>query len=308
MVSERIFNIFIFFESGVAKEYGVYHHSMDGDDITKTSFLSARVSEDQKIARRFLLDRSFTPEEWRAAMRYGDVLGYFEEAFKKFRAPASPIFCITCIEEGIPKIDQQISPGPFRGDMVSEVEGLGAVPDYLVNYTEGNTFLFAELINDDYFKGIRVLFNANLYVSCAKLLMSCIDTLAFVEYGDTPGNFTKWIDTYVDLSPHGITSEELWEFRNSVLHMTNLSSRKVISGKVSPIVPYVGGPDTMPETKPNMPKPFNLYGLIKTIGKGIGEWGEAYNANPDKLIKFIERYDLTISDSRFAMFPYGDKI
>ena len=78
------------------------------------------------------------------------------------------------------------------------------MPDYRVDYTSGNTFRFTDLIHDDYFKAIRTLFNAKLYVSCSKLLMSCVDTLAFVEYGDDPGNFTKWVDIYVDLTPNGI--------------------------------------------------------------------------------------------------------
>ena len=56
------------------------------------------------------------------------------------------------------------------------------MPDYLVHYTTENTFRFTELINDDYFKAIRTLFNAELYVSSAKLLISCVDTLSFVEY------------------------------------------------------------------------------------------------------------------------------
>ena len=62
----------------------------------------------------------------------------------------------------------------------------------------------------------------------------------------------------------------------------------------------------MPQLTPNLPKPFNLYGLIATIGEGIGKWGEAYNADRDKLLKFIERYDTTISDSRMARFAYTD--
>lgn len=129
--------------------------------------------------------------------------------------------------------------------------------------------------------------------------MSCVDTLAFVEYGDVPGNFTRWLDAYVDLRILGISSDELWEFRNSVLHMTNLTSRKVISGKVSPIMPFVGRLNSQP-IQPGLAKPFNLYGLIA----GIGKWGESYNSDREKLLKFIERYDTTISDSRVAEFSY----
>ncbi|RTM13693.1 MAG: hypothetical protein EKK33_10035 [Bradyrhizobiaceae bacterium] len=81
--------------------------------------------------------------------------------------------------------------------------------------------------------------------------------------------------------------------------MTNLSSRKVIAGKVAPIMPCVGDAGFMrPLTGSNAPKPFDLFGLIEAIGHGIGKWGEEYNTDRDKLLKFIERYDTTISDSR----------
>ncbi|QQO35868.1 hypothetical protein JJC00_09985 [Bradyrhizobium diazoefficiens] len=173
------------------------------------------------------------------------------------------------------------------------------MPDYLVEYASENGFRFTELIHDDYFNGIRTPFNAKLYVSCSKLLMSCVDTLAFVEYGDVSGNFGKWVTVYVDLEPLSISADELWEFRNSVLHMTNLSSRKVIAGKVSPIMPCLGEAGFIrPLTGSNAPKPFDLFGLIKAIGHGIGKWGEEYNADRGKLLKFIERYDTTISDRR----------
>lgn len=140
----------------------------------------------------------------------------------------------------------------------------------------------------------------------SQLLMSCVDTLAFVEFGDVTRNFAKWIDAYVDLGPHGISSEELWEFRNSVLHMTNLASRTVVSGKVSPIMPYVGSPLSLPTFRAASPKAFNLYGLITTIGDGVGRWAESYNQDRDKFLTFIERYDLTISDSRMAWFMRGE--
>jgi hypothetical protein len=89
--------------------------------------------------------------------------------------------------------------------------------------------------------------------------------------------------------------------------MTNLASRKVIASKVSSIMPYVGGPDAMSRSAPNLPNPFNLYGLIVTIGAGIAKWGETYNTEHEKLLKFIERYDTTIPDSRIASFPYTSR-
>ena len=302
MLTERIFNVFVYFDRGTATEYGIRHHRVGGSDQEKFAYLLAHVHQDHAVARRFCFPCSFTPEEWRAVLRHGHQLEYFEKAFILLEASAQPALMITPVVDGTPTVDTQIGQGPFRGDAVTAVDGWGAVPDYLVHYTSGNTFHFIELINDDYFKAIRTLFNAELYVSCSKLLMSCVDTLAFVEYGDVSGNFLRWVDAYVDLARHGITAEELWEFRNSILHMTNLASRKVRADKVSPITPYVGGPGSMPPILPNQPKPFNLFELIVTIGNGIEKWGEAYNTDRDKMLKFIERYDTTISDGRMARF------
>jgi hypothetical protein len=50
--------------------------------------------------------------------------------------------------------------------------------DYLVEYTGPEGFDFGRLINDDYFLAIKLLFQNGRYVSAAKLLMSCVDTLA----------------------------------------------------------------------------------------------------------------------------------
>lgn len=309
MSAERVFNIFMYYVKGTATEYGVRYHRLGGSEKEKGDFLLSRVEQDHLIARRFPLSRSFTPDEWLAVCRYGHGLEYFEEALALFRASAAPVYCLTAIVDGAPKIDKLIGAGPYRGDAVTHQDGLGSMPDYLVEYTGENGFRFTDLIHDDYFKGIRTLFNAKLYVSCSKLLMSCVDTLAFVEYGDISGNFSKWVAVYVDLQPLGISADELWEFRNSLLHMTNLSSRKVIAGKVSPIMPCVGNAGYIrPLAGSGAPKPFDLLGLIKAIGQGIGKWGEGYNTDRDKLLKFIERYDTTISDSRMGKLSIADPV
>jgi hypothetical protein len=176
------------------------------------------------------------------------------------------------------------------------------MPDWLIKYTDGNIFRFDHLFNDDYFLAIKLLFNKRYIASAAKLLMSCIDTMAFIEHGDTTDNFKKWLEGFVDLAPLGISVEELWEFRNSIVHMTNLSSRKVIAGKVSPIMPYIGSDELAPHARSSEMKPFNFHGLILAVAIGIGKWGESYNEDRDKFLKFIERYDTLISDSRLAEF------
>lgn len=228
-------------------------------------------------------------------------LELFEEAFGFYRAPKAPLICITAIVDGAPLIDLQADLEPYQGNKVGE-ELPGDMQDWLVKYTEENTFRFDKLINDDYFVAIRTLFNARHIASASKLLMSCIDTLAFVEHGNERGNFALWLDSYVDLAPLGITSAELWEFRNSIVHMTNLSSRAVLAGKVATIMPYIGSDELAKHARSTAMKPFNFYSLIQAIGTGIGKWAETYNADRDKFLSFIERYDTIISDSRLAEF------
>ena len=299
MFEERAFNIFVYFDEGLARQYGVRHHRLAGSDEAKLKHLLANVETDHTKARRFDFRRTFTPDEWLAAQRFSEVTHYFEEAFLHYRASQAVIYCVTPVVDGIPSVDKQISTGPFRGDVMTHIEGRGSVPDYLVIYVREDKFHLTELLNDDYFKAIKLLFNAGHHVSSAKLLMSCVDTLAFVEHGDVPRNFTNWLDTYVDLTPIGISAAEVWEFRNSILHMTNLASRQVLAGKVSSIMPYIGRVASMEQIDPRLPKPFNLYLFMLAVADGAAKWAETY-ADTDKMLKFIERYDTAISDGRVA--------
>ncbi len=301
MTSERIFNIFLYFDGDKATDYGMRYHRADGTDEDKRQVLLSNISDDHLVAQRFRLRRTFTRDEWTAVLRRGHELEYFVEGFNYLRAPAEVVFCITAIVDGRPMVDKMIGASPFRGEDVTHVEGQGKMSDYLEEYTSGNTFNFPKLIHEDYFVAIKTLYNAKLYVSCAKLLLSAIDTMAFVEYGDTQGNFSKWLDRFVVLAPLGITSTELWEFRNSLVHMTNLSSRAVIAGKVSPISIFIGQTDKRPPAMAGQAKPFSLFDFMMAVAAGIGKWAESYNADPDRFLKFIERYDSIISDSRMAV-------
>jgi hypothetical protein len=299
--SERIFNIFIYFEGGIAKSYGIRHHKHDGSDPEKMAFLQTAVETDFPIARRFLLLRSFTRPEWIAQQRLGINIGLFEEGFDHFRASQEPCLCITTIVDGIPRVDIKTDLSPFWGEKVGQ-DLPGSMDDWLKKYTDGDTFQFDRLFNDDYFVAIKLLYNARHIASAAKLLMSCIDTMAFIEHGDTSGNFKKWLENFVDLAPLGINIEELWEFRNSIVHMTNLSSRKVIAGKVLPITPYIGSGELTTHIQSSGMKPFNFYSLVLAVAAGIKKWGESYNNDRDKFMKFVERYDTLISDSRLAEY------
>jgi hypothetical protein len=125
-----------------------------------------------------------------------------------------------------------------------------------------------------------------------------------LEFGDTPKNFTKWLDEYVDLSDVGITTEELFEFRNSLLHMTNLDSRKVIDGRVQRISFYVSKDRVKHLTRNDDLKYFNFIALTKAFQKGVNKWVESFNVNRSKFESFVERYDKIISDTRYPEIKF----
>lgn len=136
--------------------------------------------------------------------------------------------------------------------------------------------------------------------------MSFIDTIAFVDAGDVRDNFTLWLNTFADLAPVGITSKELWEFRNGLLHMTNLRSRAVAAGKTAPLILYVGTPTKPLPPNPSGAKYFNLKTLIDAIAAAVSRWVETYNQSAEKRMTFISRYDLIVSDSRLAYISMSD--
>ena len=172
---------------------------------------------------------------------------------------------------------------------------------YLTKYVNNNEFNVPAMINDDFFEAIKLCFNAKKYISCAKLLVSFIDTIGFIKYGNDNRAFKKWLDDYVDLAKLGITSDELWEHRNSLLHMSTLESKKVLEGKFPILMAYVG---RMPEgvELPDGYKGYNLNELIGEITKGISRFIEDFIAAEPEL--FMSRYDLILSDHRYDEYHY----
>lgn len=130
-----------------------------------------------------------------------------------------------------------------------------------------------------------------------KLLLSCLDSISYIEYGDKGTPFVRWLDDFADLSRLRVTSVELWELRNGLLHMTNLHSRRVRNQSIRRISFRVGG---QPGESDGIFY-FVFSDLIDAYGKAIGRWLESYNADRAKFAKFVERYDQTISDSRLAV-------
>lgn len=172
--------------------------------------------------------------------------------------------------------------------------------DYFGTFFTEKTFDFTGLINADFFQPVRILFQNQHYVSAVKLLVVAIDSIAFVEFGDVPGEnaFLKWLNRYADLSALGITADELWEHRNSLLHMSNLDSRKVLAGKTRRLITYVGEIPPSVELDETRVGYYNLQKLIYAVGQACGKWCETYVKDREKIHSFVERYDLIASDAR----------
>ncbi len=173
--------------------------------------------------------------------------------------------------------------------------------DYLIKYMTSEGLDSARLLNDDFIEAIRVLFQAGLYVSATKLLMSFIDSLGYLEDDSGSGGeaFKGWLDRNVELAVLGISAEELWEHRNSILHMTNLNSRKVSAGKTRRLVAYIGILPPNSPTEDAEAKWFDLSGLIKAVILGCDKMLARLNANPDSFASFFKRYDEIVSDVRY---------
>lgn len=179
--------------------------------------------------------------------------------------------------------------------------------EWYSEYIDEKGVHFDKLINDDFFEAIRITYNSKQYVSSMKLLMICVDTISYLEYGDKPKNFQNWINNYTKISDLNIQSEELWEFRNSILHMTNLDSRKVISGKIKRLMFYVSKSNITYPKETDEGKYFNFKELIDIIAEGIKNWAESYNIEKSKFEYFLDRYDRIISDKRMTYIYYHEK-
>jgi hypothetical protein len=162
-----------------------------------------------------------------------------------------------------------------------------------------------QLINDDYFVPIKSLFNAQHYISATKLLMSSLDSIAFIAFGDVRRCLCSWLDRYVDLTPLDITSQELWEFRNGLFHMSNMASRAVLRGEVKCLVMCIGNIPESSRRNTLQQKYFDLRRLIDQIAEGLGRWVAVVFGDRTKLLDLVDRYDLTVSDARLIRKERG---
>jgi hypothetical protein len=184
-LKDTVYNLFLYVDKSQIKALGVVPHVLEGTDEEKISALQLRVERDYKTAKRTEVRGIFEWSAYESLMRLGRELELFEEIFRDCKAPPNPLVVITPVVDGAPLILAITRLGPlnledFRG---TPLEKPGVMADYLKAYVQDDHFDLPRLINDDYFLAIRLLFNAHHFVSAAKLLMSCIDTVAFIDAG-----------------------------------------------------------------------------------------------------------------------------
>ena len=128
-----------------------------------------------------------------------------------------------------------------------------------------------------FIQGAFITFKSGLYISSLKLLLSAVDTMAFLVTGNNDSkDFKEWLNKYVDLSTVGINADELWEHKNALLHRTTLNSLKVGKDKIVRLFPSKESIES-PRAPLNNSKIYSIDKLWLALTEGF-----------DKFIKDIE--------------------
>lgn len=305
-MSEEIYNIYLFFDpDGCCTRAGYAAHVHQGSDEEGLRWLQKNVKADFQRAKRINLRKPFTQHEYNTRCRLGTAIALYDDVLEHAGASNNPLTVVTPVLNGRPYFNYSSHHSEFDIAQANAAAGEhGKMIDWLTKYTTDTGIDLSRLIHDDYFVAIKLTYNAKLYVSSMKLLLCCIDSLAYIEYGDERGvaPFIRWIQMYADLSPLGITAEELWELRNGLLHMTNINSSAVRQKKIRRISFRIGSSEVqLPDSGSVFY--FDFRGLIDAFAQAQGRWIQSYNDDREKFAKFVERYDETVSDSRLAYRP-----
>lgn len=318
-MKETIANFFTIFERDIMTQFGYRIHEFSGTDEEKIDFLYSKIESDLKdmtlapVPKGYIIElpngeiiTAISIEIFNTILLNQTDSHIYEAIFKKFNFNSTPLFISTPFVDGKIKIDKVIDSeivpkAPFTNNVFQRIQ-----KHYLEEFVTEEGFLLLELLQKDFFGAIELTYNQEYYVSSLKLLLSTIDSFAFLEFGDIKNTniFNKWLTSFCDLSQLNIEENELWEYRNSLLHMTNSFSRKVNNKQVTRLICYVSKED-IPSLRENVDsKYFNIKTLIDEILKGTVKWAESFNKDKDKdkgkIPLFFERYDLVISDTRYG--------
>ena len=313
---EKIFNIFYFVSDDQQSivELGVVAYKISGSDEDKISFLQKNVQNDSLVCVRYpvptgLADNGhkLSMAQFNSMIRLGRSIELFEDIFRALQAPENVLYISTPVIDDIPTYDIQSDHGVlYLTDYQGNTKlGAGHMSDYLEQYFVDGKFDIASLVHNDHYVAIKQLFNSQHYLSSMKLLVSFVDTMGYLDFGESGNVFVLWLRKYAVLADLDITEEEFWEFRNSILHMTNLDSRKVKQGKVER-VSFTIAPSGTKTFKDHDTKYFNFVDLITELQKAMERWLLSYVETPQKLVDFVARYDRVVADSRYAELSLQD--
>ncbi len=172
--------------------------------------------------------------------------------------------------------------------------------DPLQGYIVDGKLDLIRLVNDDFCLAIKQTYNARHYTSALKLLLSFIDTISFIWSSESnAATFKRWVVQYVDLRSVGISPDQLWEHRNALLHLTSYESRKVRSGQIPALTPFIGNGRPMMEPGVIL-YPLNV--LMKEVMLGVTKCIEEVGRDATALERFLANYGETISDSYFRRY------
>jgi len=215
-MSERAVNLFLYVENDMIKELGVVIHEVEGSDDRIMAALKSRVGADFARAPHYpvpvasikaWLEIDTTQGLPLAAYWYlartGKHLHIFAELLKVVQAPENPIFCTTIVVDGEPQTEDLVRADTgFPQVMLSkQFDGLVSRIDYLSAYLTPAGLDYDGLLGDDFINAIKLLYEHKYYVSAMKLLMSFVDSAAYLDLGDVAGNFVAWLSKYADLMP-----------------------------------------------------------------------------------------------------------
>ena len=284
-MSERIVNIFVYVDREVIRTIGYTEYEMQGTYAELTSYLQSRVEIDHAAATRIDLGEEYSPAVFRYAMRL-EALQYLIPVMGEIARDS--VYCITQILDGAlganePVHDHEHNP----------------VPDYLRIYGTSRGFDFGQLMDDDFMDAIKLLWDHQKYISALKLLFVMIDTLGFVAFGPLRDAFTRWLEKYCELSSLGVSSAELWELRNSLLHMSNLASNRVERGAVTRLLPvFTSIQNDIPMEMGSFKNLHSSRLIGDVVPRGILSWVQSMSGDPEKFMTFVERYDTVVSEAR----------
>lgn len=313
-MSETVANLFLYVEDEVIKSLGAVAHDFDGDDDQAKIFLQSRAGVDASRAARYPLPvadiksclgvdavQGLSFEVYSYLARMGKAIWFFEGPLQDLKAPERPLVCITPIVNGKPRIDllSHLDPPTCPATLSEEFDGIVKRTDWLAAYVTPLGLNVHDLLHDDFTEAIKLLYERKHYVSAMKLILSFVDTIAYLDLGDVTGNYETWLSNHAALTPVGVTPSELWEFRNSILHMTNPLSRKVLSGNVIPLGFYIDPTSKSIRIDPDSgTKMFSFESLYEAIIEAVDRWTKSYSGYLSKQLEFIQRYDTILSEGR----------